>query len=138
MHTVQKHFPHLKIIVRALDRGDANKLITSGINDVYRETVDTSLRLGIDVMRMLGVRAHRAHRAAQTFLKHDENALRELALIHKDKKDYLNAAKQYIAELEEIIQADKAEPDLERDAGWDAETLREEVNRGEFKVYKPD
>ena len=137
VHTAQKHFPHLKIVVRAVDRGDANKLIMSGINDVYRETIDTSLRLGIDVMKMLGIRAHRAHRAAQTFLKHDENALRELALIHKDKKEYLNAAKQYIAELEEIIQADSAEPDLERDAGWDAETLREEVLRGEFKVYSP-
>jgi len=123
--------------VRSIDRGDANKLLTSGVNEVYRETLDTSLRLGIDVMRMLGFRAHRAHRAAKIFLKHDENALRELALIHKDKKKYLNAAKQYIAELEEIIQADSAEPDLERDAGWDAETLREEVLSGEFKVYSP-
>ena len=138
VHTIQKHFPHLKIVVRAVDRGDANKLIASGINDVYRETVDTSLRLGIDVMRILGVRAHRAHRAAQTFLKHDENALRELALLHKDRKEYLNAAKQYIAELEEIIQSDSAEPDLERDAGWDAESLREDVSSGQFKVYKPE
>ena len=138
VHTVQKHFPHLKIVVRAVDRGDANKLITSGINDVYRETIDTSLRLGIDVMKMLGIRAHRAHRAAQTFLKHDENALRDLAKLHKDRKKYLIAAKEYIAELEEIIQADKAEPDLERDAGWDAETLREEVVSGQFKVYTPE
>ncbi|MCK7529149.1 MAG: hypothetical protein MZV64_72145 [Ignavibacteriales bacterium] len=125
-------------MVRAVDRGDANKLITSGINDVYRETVDTSLRLGIDVMRLLGVRAHRAHRAAQTFLKHDENALRDLAKLHKDRKEYLNAAREYIAELEEIIQADKAEPDLERDAGWDAESLREDVLTGQFKVYQSD
>jgi voltage-gated potassium channel Kch len=138
VHTVQKNFPHLKIVVRALDRGDANKLINSGINDVYRETVDTSLRLGIDVMRLLGVRAHRAHRAAQTFLKHDENALRDLAKLHKDRKEYLNAAREYIAELEEIIRADKAEPDLERDAGWDAESLREDVLTGQFKVYKSD
>ena len=137
VHTIQKHFPHLKIVVRAVDRGDANKLIASGIKDVYRETVDTSLRLGIDVMRILGFRAHRAHRAAQTFLKHDENALRELALLHKDRKEYLNAAKQYIAELEEIIQSDSAEPDLERDAGWDAESLIEDVSSGQFKVYMP-
>lgn len=138
VHTVQKHFPNLKILVRAIDRGDANKLLSSGINDVYRESLDTSLRLGVDVMRMLGVRAHRAHRAAQTFLKHDESALRELALLHKDRKEYLNAAKQYIAELEEIIQSDAEEPDLERDAGWDAESLREEVSSGQFKVYKPE
>ena len=89
-------------------------------------------------MRLLGFRAHRAHRAAQTFLKHDENALRDLAKLHKDRKEYLNAAREYIAELEEIIQADKAEPDLERDAGWDAESLREDVVTGQFKVYKPE
>lgn len=138
VQTIQKHFPHLKILVRAVDRSDANKLLNSGINEVYRETLDTSLRLGINVMRSLGVRAHRAYRAAQTFLKHDENALRELALLHKDKKEYLNAARQYIVELEEIIQADKAEPDLERDAGWDAESLIEEVVTGGFVVYKPE
>jgi monovalent cation:proton antiporter-2 (CPA2) family protein len=138
VHTVKKHFPNLKILVRSIDRSDANKILSSGVNEVYRETLDTSLRLGIDVMRMLGVRAHRAHRAAKIFLKHDENALRELAVMHKDKKKYLSTAKQLIAELEEIIQADSAEPDLERDAGWDAESLRDEVNRGEFKVYKPE
>jgi len=87
VHTIQKHYPHLKILVRSIDRGDANKLLTSGVNEVYRETLDTSLRLGIDVMRMLGIRAHRAHRAAKIFLKHDENALRELALIHKTKRN---------------------------------------------------
>ncbi len=135
--TVQKHFPHLKIVVRAIDRGDANKLLTSGVSDVYRESLDTSLRLGVDVMRMLGVRAHRAHRAAKTFLKHDENALRQLALIHKDRKQYLNTARQYISELEEIIRSDTSEPDLERDAGWDPESLRNEVKKGEFKVYNP-
>ncbi len=138
VHTVQKHYPNLKILVRSIDRGDAHKLLNSGITDVYRETLDTSLRLGIDVMRMLGMRAHRAHRAAKTFLKHDESALRKLALIHKDRKQYLSTARQFIAELEEIIQADAREPDLERDAGWDAETLREDVTSGQFKVYIPE
>jgi hypothetical protein len=120
-----------------MDRSDANKLLTSGVPDVYRESLDTSLRVGVDVMRMLGIRAHRAHRAAKTFLKHDENALRQLALIHKDKKQYLIAAKQYISELEEIIQSDSMEPDLERDAGWDPESLRNEVKKGSLKVYNP-
>jgi len=80
---------------------------------------------------MLGVRAYRAHRAAKTFLKHDEKALRELSLMHRDKKEYLSAAKQYIAELEELIQSDDTDPELERDAGWDIDSLREEVNKTE-------
>lgn len=127
--TVKKHFPHLKILVRAIDRPDAYELLNTGINEVYRETIDVSLRMGIDAMRMLGVRAYRAHRAAKTFLKHDEKALRELSLMHGDKKEYLSAARQYIAELEELIQSDDTDPELERDAGWDIDSLREEVNK---------
>jgi len=125
--TVKKHFPHLKILVRAIDRPDAYELLNTGVNEVYRETIDVSLRMGVDAMRMLGVRAHRAHRAAKTFLKHDEKALRELSLMRGDKKEYLSAARQYIAELEELIQSDDADPELERDAGWDIDSLREEV-----------
>lgn len=127
--TVKKHFPHLKILVRAIDRPDAYELLNSGVNEVYRETIDVSLRMGVDAMRMLGVRAHRAHRAAKTFLKHDEKPLRELSLMHGDKKEYLSAARQYIAELEELIQSDDTDPELERDAGWDIKSLREEVNK---------
>ena len=51
-----------------------------------------------------------------------------------DKKQYLSAAKQYIAELEEIIQSDSTDPELERDACWDIDSLKEEVNKGEFKI----
>jgi monovalent cation:proton antiporter-2 (CPA2) family protein len=133
VETVKKHFPHLKILVRAIDRPDAYKLLHSGVNDVYRETIDVSLRMGIDAMRMLGVRAHRAHRAAKTFLKHDENALRELSAMRGDKKEYISAARQYIAELEELIQSDDADPELERDAGWDVDSLREEVKKAGLK-----
>lgn len=133
VETVKKHFPHLKILVRAIDRPDAYELLNSGVNEVYRETIDVSLRMGIDAMRILGVRAHRAHRAAKTFLKHDENALRELSAMRGDKKEYLSAARQYIAELEELIQSDDADPELERDAGWDVDSLREEVNKSGLK-----
>jgi Kef-type K+ transport system membrane component KefB/voltage-gated potassium channel Kch len=134
VESVKKHFPHLKILVRALDRPDAYELLSAEVKDVYRETIDVSLRMGIDAMRYLGVRAHHAHRVAKTFLKHDERALRDLAEMRGDKKQYLSAAKQYIAELEEIIQSDSADPELERDAGWDIESLKEEVNKGEFKI----
>jgi voltage-gated potassium channel Kch len=133
VETVKKHFPHLKILVRAIDRPDAYELLNTGVNEVYRETIDVSLRMGIDAMRMLGIRAHRAHRAAKTFLKPDENALRELSAKRGDKKEYLSAARQYIAELEELIQSDDADPELERDAGWDVDSLREEVKKSNLK-----
>lgn len=137
VETVKKHFPHLKILVRAIDRKDAHDHFTAGVENVYRDTLDVSLRLGVDAMRMLGFRAHRAHRAAKMFLKHDEKALRSLTQVRGNKKEYLSAARQYIAELEELIMSDLQEPDLNRDAGWDPETLREDIVKGEFRVHKP-
>ncbi len=136
VHTVKKHFPHLKLLVRALDRPDAYELLDAGLEKVYRETIDASLRMGIDAMRMLGVRAYRAQRAAKIFLQHDEEVLRELARHKADRKAYINVARQRIAELEELIKADAADPDLDRDAGWDIESLREEVRQGAFPGVK--
>ncbi len=133
VHTVEKHFPHLQMLVRALDQPDAYHLLNTGLAHVYRETLDTSLRMGIDAMRLLGMRGYRAQRAAKIFLQHDERILRELARHYADKKAYLNVVRQRIVELEELIKADDAQPDLDRDAGWDSDSLREEVRAGAFK-----
>ena len=64
--------------------------------------------------------------AAQTFRRHDEEALRELAEMRHDRKLYLGAARQRIEELEELLQGDLADPGEMRDAGWDPESLRQE------------
>ncbi len=133
VHTVQKHFPHLQMLVRALDRPDAYQLLNAGLGRVYRETLDTALRMGLDAMQLLGLRAYRAQRAAKIFLNHDERILRELAQHYADNKAYLNVVRQRIVELEELIKADDAESDLDRDAGWDSDALREEVRAGTFK-----
>jgi hypothetical protein len=43
---------------------------------------------------------------------------------------YVSAARQRIEDLERMFEADRAEPALDRDAGWDAESLREEARSG--------
>ncbi|MBC7826670.1 MAG: cation:proton antiporter [Chitinophagaceae bacterium] len=127
IETVKKHFPNLHMFVRASNRYDAYDLMNAGVLRVYRETVDTAIRMGVDVMTLLGKRAYTANRLARTFLKHDEANLKKLAAI-RDPDEYILAAKNYIEELELIVQADTKEPALERDAGWDVESLREEIN----------
>jgi len=125
VHTAQKHFPHLVILARAFDWDDAHDLVEAGVPHVYRDSLDTSLRLGSDTMRLLGFRAHQSVRAAQKFRRHDEESLHELTG-HRREKDYLSAVRRRIEELEQMLQADLGEPDLRRDMGWDAESLREE------------
>ncbi|WP_026897519.1 monovalent cation:proton antiporter-2 (CPA2) family protein [Daejeonella oryzae] len=122
---VKKDFPHLKILSRAYDRNDSYDLMEAGVDHLYRETLDSSIRLGADALKMLGQRAYQTQRAAKTFLKHDENSLSELIKYRNDSKSYINVAKEQITELEELILRDmKDEEILERDSGWDSDTLR--------------
>ena len=46
VQTAQKHFPQLTILARAFDWEDAHDLLGAGVTHVYRDTIDTSLRLG--------------------------------------------------------------------------------------------
>ncbi|MDX1547097.1 MAG: monovalent cation:proton antiporter-2 (CPA2) family protein [Rhodothermales bacterium] len=125
VHTARKHFPHLTILARAFDWNDAHDLLEAGVTHVYRQALDASLRMGTDALGLLGFRAYQSHRAAQKFLQHDEESLRALtAERRQDRTRYLNAARQRIEDLERLLLADLEDTGLERDAGWDAESLR--------------
>lgn len=125
---VKSHFPHMKMLVRASDRVDAYELMEIGADKVYRETLDTALRMATEALQEMGFRAYRVHRAAQTFLKHDEKALVELAKVRKDEKAYISEARERIADLEELIKSDAKDIPVDRDKGWDPETLRGEAS----------
>ncbi len=127
--TARKHFPHLQILARARSRTDAYELLDDGLEHVYRETLDTSLQMGADALNLLGQRAFGAHRSALLFRRHDEDALRELVALRHDRGAYLSHARQRIRDLEEIMQAEQSRGDEVRDAGWDSDSLREDVQR---------
>ncbi|MBC8075587.1 MAG: cation:proton antiporter [Chloroflexales bacterium] len=129
VHTAHKHFPHLTIMARAFDWDDAHELLAAGVQNVYRDNLDTALRAGASALRLLGFRAYQAQRAAQTFLRHDEQSLRELTESRADRTVYLSTARQRIEDLERILLSDLSTVDRERDEGWDAESLREDVRR---------
>lgn len=126
IETVKKHFPHLHILVRAANRYDAYDQMNAGMLHVYRETVDTSIRMGVDALTLLGYRAYTAHRKARTFLRHDERSLKKLAAIRNDE-EYITEARKFIEEIELIIQADRLDRTLDPNEGFDADSLREEA-----------
>jgi voltage-gated potassium channel Kch len=126
VHTVKRHFPNLTILARARGRAHAYDLIDAGVEHVYRETLDTSLRLGADAMRLLGFRAYQARRAAQKFRRHDEQSVRELAGLRGDRKGYIGHAREMIRDLERLLQADLGETRHELDSAWDTASLRTE------------
>jgi monovalent cation:proton antiporter-2 (CPA2) family protein len=124
--TVKKHFPQLTVLARAASRTEAYELMDAGVDHVFRDKLDSSLRLGEQALRLLGFRGHHAHRAAQTFRRHDEEAVRDLAAMRHDRSLYLSAARQRIENLEELLRGDLADADEMRDSGWDPESLRQE------------
>jgi monovalent cation:proton antiporter-2 (CPA2) family protein len=126
VETAQKHFPNLTILARAAGRPEAYELLDCGVEHVYRETLDTSLRTGVDVLRLLGRRAYTGHRASLMFRRHDEESVRDLGKMRHDRKAYFSEARERIQSLEELLLSEVEGPDEERDAGWDTESLREE------------
>jgi monovalent cation:proton antiporter-2 (CPA2) family protein len=118
--TVQKNFPHLKIFARAVGRVHAYEFQKRGVQTFYRETLGSSLDLGTDVMRALGMRAHQAHRAAMLFKKHDEHSVRDLAQFWEDDDAYFKNARQHIEAFEQMFASDATHPGpAQADRGWE-------------------
>ena len=129
IETAKKHFPGLQIVVRSNSWQDSYDLLDAGINDIYRETLDSALRLGADVLCKMGARKFQAHRAAKTFRKHDERYLRELAEMRYDKKRLISGARQRIEDLEKLMLNQMENLGKDKDLGWDATSLIEEFGK---------
>jgi monovalent cation:proton antiporter-2 (CPA2) family protein len=124
--TAHKHFPHLAVMTRAIGRTHAYELIEAGEEHVYRESLDSSIQVGVDVMRELGVPGYEAHRLGRMFRRHDEQALKELAGVRVDQKAYVHGVRRQTEELERILRTDERFFHPEDDPAWDAESLRRE------------
>lgn len=124
--TVRRHYPQLRIIARTRGWRDSYDMLDLGVEDVYRETLDTSLRMGADVLAALGHRRFALYRATHTFRKHDERYVRELAVMRKDSKSLLHGARQRIADLEILMSEEMDQLGRDKDSGWDASSLIEE------------
>jgi len=120
VETVQKHFPNLKIYARASGRVHAYEFQKRGVLTFYRETLGSSLDLGVDVLRELGMRAHQAHRAAQLFKLHDERSVRDLAQFWEDDDKYFSEARKRMEAFDQMFASDAANhKPSEADRGWE-------------------
>jgi CPA2 family monovalent cation:H+ antiporter-2 len=126
VHSAKKHFPELTILARARGRANAYELVDAGVDHVYRETLDSSLRVGIDAMRLLGFRSHQAYRAARKFRRLDEDSVKELGSMRHDRRAYINRAREMIRDLESVLRADLTGVDHQLDSAWDTDSIRGE------------
>ncbi len=105
MENAKRHHPHLKIFVRAHSRVEAYAYLEAGEERIYRETMDTSLRMGVDILRMLGVSSYSANRAAKAYFRRDEEFVRTMAK-HRNADDFTSAAREAVRSLNELLKSD--------------------------------
>ena len=117
----QKHYPHLQIAVSSADRAAAYEFMDMGITVIKRETFDSALALGCDVLQLLGMPTYEAHRLTRLFRRKDEEMLPELHKIFKSDRDhYVSMYQKHNAELEELMLLDTNVDMEEIERAWTA------------------
>jgi voltage-gated potassium channel Kch len=126
LENIKKHFPKLRVLVKAKNRKNAYVVIAHGFEDVYLEPMDSSLNIGVQALKMLGFRSHQAVRAANKFKKYETQSVFELAKMRDDRSKYMQSARELISYLENLLLKDVNFKDTNRDLGWDKQSLMDE------------
>ncbi len=123
---VKKHYPHLKIAASARDRGAAYDLLDKGVTTIRRETFDSAMTLGQDVLGLLDVNPYEAYKRARLFKKKDEEQLPELYRIYRseDESVYVSMYQQHNDELTELMRLDEETDFEELDRAWAGVSLQ--------------
>lgn len=124
----KEHFPNLEVLIRARNRFDAYELMEMGIRNIYREHLDTSIRMGVDALTRLGHRAYTVNRLAHQFREYDEQALRVLVNYKNNKKEYISKVKKEIEIQEAMLGGELSKKFSLNDHAWDSEQMKDQNN----------
>ncbi|RFB71137.1 MULTISPECIES: glutathione-regulated potassium-efflux system protein KefC [unclassified Herbaspirillum] len=106
VEAVQRAFPHLKIAARARNVTHLYDLMDRGVTVLERETFESALQMGRQVLRQLDFGSYRAHRAAMKFRAHNIETLHKLYPHYKDQQQLVSMAVQAREELEAMFASD--------------------------------
>jgi len=107
IEVAQKYFPNIKIVVRAIDRTHAYKIINAGVTTFRRESFDSAVHLGVDALTLLGESSKVAKRAGDLFSEYDERSLQELSHVWGNDQHYGAAVRQHLDDLKQVLLEDK-------------------------------
>ncbi|CAM3605316.1 monovalent cation:proton antiporter-2 (CPA2) family protein [Zobellia roscoffensis] len=122
---VKSKYPKVKLMVRARDRYAAYEFLNMEIDHIYRESLETSLKLASEVLSQMGFRKYTLQRQVQNFIRYDEDSLKRLA---KEKKigdeNYIFKARKELEQQEKLLEQDFKRGIVEFDTHWDGEQIR--------------
>ena len=117
---VNKHYPHLKVVVNASDREATFELMDLGATNIYRETFGTALNIGQAAMQQLGIDSYEVHRLKQIFQKKDNEMMPELYNSRCEEENYISLYQKHHEHLEELMKLDNNENLAALDKAWTA------------------
>jgi glutathione-regulated potassium-efflux system ancillary protein KefC len=120
----KKHFPHLRLVARAVDVSHAYELIRMGADVIERELFESSLLAGRRVLEFLGHGAHEARELADRFRATNKALLQASAQLSTtlDRKDFISLLRRNREELERQLTQEARLPKVVHD--WQQNTDR--------------
>ncbi|WP_426197298.1 glutathione-regulated potassium-efflux system protein KefC [Massilia sp. DWR3-1-1] len=103
---VRANFPDLPIMARARNVTHLYDLMDRGVTIIERETFESALRLGQQVLRQLGFGAWQARQAAHKFRQHNIASLQAVYPFYKDQDQTISMARQSREELDAMFARD--------------------------------
>lgn len=126
---VKDKYPHVEMMIRTKNRYDAYELLNLGHENIYRESLETSLTLAKDVLSRMGFRKYTLNRQVQNFIKYDEDSLRRLASEPKREEDYIFKARKELEQQEKFLNEDFKRGIVDYDSHWDSEHIRKVLEK---------
>ncbi|MGZ3241592.1 MAG: NAD-binding protein, partial [Burkholderiaceae bacterium] len=116
---IKRDFPHLTILARARNVTHYYDLMDRGVTIIERETFESALLLGRQVLQQLGFGAYRARQVTMKFREHNLKTLHAVYPHYRDQQQLVSMAKQAREELEEMFARDaEALATEQQQAGW--------------------
>ena len=139
IETTRKHFPHLKILVRALSRSHQYDLVDDGVDYAIHQHSGSAIQLAEEALVQLGFRAHCAHRMANKFRRLDRKGIDDLAGMHREESVYVSQVRERIVDFERQFEQDRVGGDSgsEVDQAWDTTQLRDDTATGDYANVVP-
>jgi len=121
---VREEFPDLTIAARARNVTHYYDLLDRGVTVLERETFESALMMGRQVLQQLDFSAYRARQAAMKFRAHNLKTLYNLYPHYKDQQQMVSMAVQAREELEAMFAGDREAMRRDREqAHWRGEAV---------------
>ena len=122
---LRKNYPHLKILARAYDRGHNYELKDAGADIIMSESYWSSLELGKEALRELGIHPFHAEQMKQRFLRLDTGNSDDLYKSWREEGEERSFGEHYrklFMQLEEMIaeamKKDRNDGHTDTERGW--------------------